>query len=271
MTKIDVRILCQLPLAWRVLRAGRVLCRRGTWMIRSCPKRRKKWRPWRHFPEPCLAPFGTCTCRFKWFTWYSFPMFSHAVFPSPSGRQWYATSIRTWTSCWQSLFSTRLVGFCWILLDSVGFCLMYSHVPLFIPASSRGAARKSDAAAIPVQPRKIMENDGTWWKMRKGLQQGLQRQGKLKDVKRETRETRADLWGCSTEMIHRSLLIWPETLRSLRRHDRHVTCLAFRLVEMCLVADWDTYCICISSIISISYPSYSNNLFWDKHDRLLPP
>jgi hypothetical protein len=68
------------------------------------------------------------------------------------------------------------VGFCWILLDSVGFCLM-SHMSPFSsqphpPEIPRGAARKSDAAAIPV-PRKIMEN----------AQVGLQRQGKLKMLK----------------------------------------------------------------------------------------
>jgi len=87
--------------------------------------------------------------------------FSH-VFPCCfSFTKWKAVIRNINTNLNELLAKSVLYKAGWILLDSVGFCLMYSHVPLFIPASSRGAARKSDAAAIPVQPRKIMENDGT--------------------------------------------------------------------------------------------------------------
>lgn len=94
-------------------------------------------------------------------------MFSNVFF---SFTKWKAVIRNINTNLNELLAKSVLYKAGWILLDSV------SLVPLFIPASSpRGAARKSDAAAIPVQPRKMMEN--------------AQRIAKARKVQRETRET----------------------------------------------------------------------------------
>ena len=84
-----------------------------------------------------------------------------SLFSNDSFTQWKAV-IRNINSNLNELLAKSVLykaGFCWIRLDSVQITWPLLHPSLI----SRGAARKSDAAAIPVKCQGLY-NDGTgWW------------------------------------------------------------------------------------------------------------